>query len=151
FDYWTREDSNHEESKHRREELQRPLPNESDPKKAELEKFLRNMRQQEEEAWQDSKRHPDTRLTNEQFGELLGVRDVWVRALLYAHYPERCPADWVETLRQDFQQMVRAPERFDELLGQLDDNSFPVRERATAELIKSGPLFAWHLWAVPQD
>jgi len=150
LDYWLEEHRAHEKSKSRQEKLRQPLPRESDPEKGERQTFWREFQQREEVAWKNSKRHLDTRLTKEQFGRLRALSDVWIRALLYAHFPDQCPAEWVKRLHEDLKQVVRPPERFRELLARLDDDRFAVREQATAQLIESGPAFAWHLWAVPQ-
>jgi len=151
IDYWVQEEQAHEESKRRREELQKPLLPEPDPEKALSQKYFREIIEADEEAWKDSKRHPDTRLTKEQFDRLRAVKGVWVRTLLYSYYPDKCPAGWVDALFDDLKQVVRPPERFQKLLTDLDDDSFDVREQATAELIRSGPTFAWYLWAAPLD
>ena len=54
---------------------------------------------------------PAAGLTKEQFSRLRGVKDAWVRALLFSHYPEQCPADWVETLHPavDMIRVINSP------------------------------------------
>lgn len=151
FDYWADEDGAHEDSKRRREELKKPLPPEPDPEKARLQQFLRKSEQSREDAWIDSKRHLDLRLTAGQFARLRSVNDVWVRALVYSYYPGQCPAAWVDALFDDLRRLVRPPELFRKLAADLDDDDFDVREQATEELIRSGPAFAGYLWGAPLD
>ena len=71
--------------------------------------------------------------------------------LLYAHFPDRCPADWIETLFKDLKQLVRPPERIKELVAKLDDDSYRVREQATKELIELCRAFNFQLREVHQD
>src|SRR5262249_45824168 len=104
FDYWTQQGREHEWSKRRQEELRQPLPPEPNPEKANSQKFWRQVQQSEDDAWKDSSRHADTRLTEKQFTRLLALKDVWVRALWYAHFPDRCPADWVAALHRNLRQ-----------------------------------------------
>ena len=151
FDYWAAEDRDHNSSTRRQEELKKPPPKESDPEKAKIQDLLRQVTQADEDAWRDSKRHLDTRLTKEQFGRLRAVKDVWVRTLLYSYYPGQCPPDWAETLFNDLKQLKRPPERFRELMDKLDDDDFDRREQATAELLRFSPTFASNPWAAPQD
>jgi hypothetical protein len=151
FDYWTEEDEAHKDSDRRQERLKKPLPAESDPEKAKIQELLREVTRADEDAWRDSKKHLDTRLTPEQFARLRAVKDVWVRTLLYSHYPDQCPAGWVDALFNDLKQLTQPPERFRDLMAKLGDDDFEVREQATAELIRSGAEFAPYLWAAPQD
>jgi hypothetical protein len=92
-----------------------------------------------------TKRHPDTRLTPGQFARLLGIDNVWVRALLYGHYPEKCPDGWVKKLLLDLRRAGQPPARFQELVGRLDDDRFAVREEATRELIENAGFYNWYL------
>jgi hypothetical protein len=150
FDYWRSEEQEHEWSRHRQERLKAPPAQEPDPDKASEQRLWREMEQSEEDAWKTSKRHADTRLTSKQLEQLLTCRNVWVRALLHAYFPDRCPPAWVETLIKDLGQVVHRPERLQQLLDQLDDDSFAVRERATAEMIASGPELSCHVWTIPR-
>jgi hypothetical protein len=158
FAYWVRHDEEHEASKRRQEELKKPIPNKAapqDPKKAARENLLatyfREIEVQEEAAWRTSRRHLDTRLTSKQFVRLGAVSNVWVRALLYSHYPAQCPPAWVDALLQDLQWSVRPPEGFQRLLAELDNAHFVVRERASSELAAFGPAIAPKLRAVLRD
>jgi hypothetical protein len=150
FEYWSIEERRHEYRKECLAELKEPLILDRNPEKADLQKRRRESLSEAEEVWKAAKRHLDTRLTNEQINRLCSIKSVWVRALLYAHFPKRCPKEWIAKLFGDLEAVARPPARFQELMKQLDDDSFRVREEATAALIASGPTFAWHLWAVPK-
>lgn len=149
--HWVREEQEHESSKKRQEKLKAARVKSSDKQKEFESGFSLEMTKLEEEAWQSSKRHFDIRLTKEQFARLLAIKDVWVRALLYAHFPDRCPNDWAETLCQDLKRLVRPPEGIAQLVAQLDDDNFRVRERATQELFDACRAFNRQLWEVRED
>ena len=85
-------------------------------------------------------RHPDTRLTTEQLAQLRGIESAWIRALVFMSFPAECPAEWVSKLIADLKQLSRppSPERFEQLLKDLDSLRFRTREQATADLRQSG-------------
>lgn len=84
-------------------------------------------------------KHADARLTREQTTRLLDCPNVWVRALLYAHYPERCPAAWRSQLEAELKKTIAEPERLRDLVALLGDDQFQVRELATKSLLAFGP------------
>lgn len=151
FAYWKREQVEHEESKRRQEKLRNKPKIDTDSKQFNDEQSMWAILQSEEDAWRTCKRHLDTRLTREQLGRLLAVKNVWIRALLYTNFPEMCPADWVAALRTDLRRITRPPKRMQQLIAQLDDDSFEVRERASQELMDWRDSFAVYLWSVPKD
>ena len=138
FEYWAQEDSAHKRSKERQAELKKPQPKDL-------------IAETDEEAWQSSKRHLDLRLTKEQFSRLRGIKDVWVRPLLYAHYPDHCPPEWVDVLLKDLKQIVRPPEGIAKLVAKLDDDDFKIREQATRDLLELCRTCNWPLRDVNED
>jgi hypothetical protein len=145
FDYWFQEDLDHLWSQERQAELNQPAAK-NDPSGG-----ARRLTQRDEDAWRSSKRHLDTRLTKEQFARLRDIKDVWVRALLYAHYPDQCPKPWVDALTNDLKQFLRPSERFAALVAQLDHDRFKVREEATRELIELSRIFDRQLLEISED
>jgi hypothetical protein len=80
------------------------------------------------------------RLPDRDWQRLLVAKDVWVRALTYTSFPERCDRAWIAALLNDLRRRA-SPLPGDEvrrLLRQLDDKQFAVREAATQELIRLG-------------
>ena len=149
FAYWSEEETQHAMSKCRQQELLKkqevkPL----DYKNFNVESFHHANTFSEEEAWKTSKRHLDTRPTKEQFERLFTTKNIWIRILLYSHFPDRCSKAWVKTLLDDLKQGGGMPRRLGELLAKLDDDSFEVRERASAELLSSDPADACYLRAM---
>ncbi len=132
FHYWTFEDDEHESSLKRQAQMKTNSAIAPDKKTVPANMFL----EKEEEAWRNSKRHLDTRLTPDQFRKLRSIKNVWVRALLYAHYPQQCPADWVETLVKDFKKLLEPPKGIAELVAKLDDDNYAIREQATKDLFE---------------
>jgi hypothetical protein len=155
FRFWSDEDGEHKDRKHRHDRVaelkKQEFKGPNAAKETEEARWYQLFLEHDEEQWQTSRRHIDVRLTKEQFARLRAVKNVWVRALLYAHYPDHCPADWIDTLFKDLGQLGRPPARLGELLAALDDNRFAVRAQASAELIKSGSELAFFLWTVPPE
>jgi hypothetical protein len=144
FDFWCGEARKHESQKQWRSGL--------DPAKAAEEaRLLRECFGDDEAARRPTRRHDDVRLSKGQFARLLVMENVWVRALLYAHFPDECPAEWVSSLFVDLDRLGSPPQRLGELLAALDDEEFEVRERASAELIASGSKLGFFLWTVPTE
>jgi hypothetical protein len=145
FEHWVHEDWVYEQNHLRQEKLKKPLPFDPDPEKMRSAELMRENAISEEEAFKTSKRHLDTRLTNFQFARLREIKNVWVRALLYCHYPDDCPNDWVDAPLEDLKLVGQAPSRLDSLVALLDDDDFQVRENATNELLEGAGGYAPYL------
>jgi hypothetical protein len=151
FDYWDTQESNHKNSERRQAELREKRKHSPDSERKQLEDLLLQNTRSEEEAWRTSKRHPDTRLTEKQFERLFALKNVWVRALLYNHFPDRCSPAWVQTLLADFRQVAQPPKRLLKLLDQLDDDAFLVREQASKELAASRDAVIVYFWNISRE
>lgn len=75
---------------------------------------------------------------------LLRAPSIWVRALAYATFGERCDREWSAGLLDNLRRLNSPlpPAEFDRLVRRLDDNRFAVRERAAAELLRRGDVVA---------
>ncbi len=151
FHYWDRQESDHKDSARRQAELRETRKPSTDPERKQLDDFMLEITRSEEEAWRTSKRHLDTRLTEKQFERLLAVKNVWVRALLYDHFSDRCPAPWVGTLLADLRETAQPPKRLLKLLDQLDDDAFLVREQASKELAASRDAAIVYFWNISRE
>ncbi len=151
FHYWDRQESDHKDSARRQAELREKRKPSTDPERKQLDDFMLENTRSEEEAWRTSKRHLDTRLTEKQFERLLAVKNVWVRALLYDHFSDRCPASWVGTLLADLREAAQPPKRLLQLLDQLDDDAFLVREQASKELAASRDAAIVYFWNISRE
>ena len=56
------------------------------------------------------------------------IDNVWVRALLYAHFPDRCDQGWVDRLLDDLAIAHQLPEGSGELIDRLASPRFRDRE-----------------------
>jgi hypothetical protein len=141
FEFWVHEDNEHEVSRRREEELKKGPPKEAKSNEFSRESFSWQVAMSEEEAWKTSKRHLDLRLSAEQFDCLLKMSNVWVRSLLYVHYPKKCPSDWVEKLQADLKLAVEPPKELANWFAELGHARYQVREQATSELAKIAPIW----------
>jgi hypothetical protein len=144
FEYWTRQEADFQEHLRREEKLKKSPPGTGGGTGPGPERL-------EEELWKTSKRHLDTRLTRDQGQRLLRAPNVCVRALLYSYHPDWCPDAWIATLEKDLHEAMQPPRHLEELLARLDDDRFAVRERASAELLRAGPLLVGYLREVKQE
>lgn len=145
FDYWASVDQEFEWSRSRHEELQNPKPRpkyfRNFPDDESYQRWMRGYLLDEEDAWLSSRRHLDTRLTDAQFERLRNMPNVWVRALLFSHYPDKCSARWVDALLHDLKGTLTPFDeaQVKELLRALDSESFKAREEATRRLTTLDP------------
>lgn len=83
------------------------------------------------------------RLPRSERAQLIQSASLWTRMLAYVTYPEDCEAAWSHTLMRDLRRLGRpsiAPQDFEKLLRDLDDDSFVVREKASARFEQLGDL-----------
>ncbi len=81
-----------------------------------------------------------TPLPAREFGKRLKAKDPWTRILTCVTFPRGCPRDWKRSLLEDCRRLTR-PLPAGELaafLRDLDDDTFAVRERASAALAELG-------------
>jgi hypothetical protein len=80
-------------------------------------------------------------LTDPEIERLRNSDNLWIKALTYGCFPDKCPKEWAETLLMELRGK-RSPlgERARRLIANLDDERFAVREQATAELRKLGEV-----------
>lgn len=79
-------------------------------------------------------------IASSTFQLLLDSDNPWVRILTYVTFPDRCPARWRESLLKDIAGLQRAGAgmTIQQLIRDLDNDGFTVREKATAELGRLG-------------
>lgn len=86
------------------------------------------------------KRSLPPRLPLPEIRRLKRAHSVWTRILTYVTFPKACDKPWTTALLRDVRDLLsplpRA--RFAELVRDLDDDAFLVREKATATLIQLG-------------
>jgi hypothetical protein len=86
-------------------------------------------------------------LTDSQFQKFVLSSYLSMRLLLYVAFPHRCEETWEKNLLNDVRRLVRPlpSTEFAQLLRDLDDDSFIVRERASAKLEHLGERVEAHL------
>lgn len=75
-----------------------------------------------------------------EFAKLLNAKHIWTRILTYVTFPSRCPPAWARALVEDCRQLTQPISRSQlaPLLRDLDDDSFRVRESASAKIEQLG-------------
>jgi hypothetical protein len=92
-------------------------------------------------------KHHRTALPPQELQNLLGAKHIWTRVLTAVTFPGQFSQGWKAALLRELRGVARPlpPEQFAPLLRDLDDDSFVVRESASARLEQLGERVEAHL------